>query len=65
MASSAKAFETNEDGSAKDPSAYRAALMADPAKMKAIQVRAGCAQAGRLRRSAVQAWGGARGKRQR
>ncbi len=33
------AFATNEDGSAKDAAAYRAALLADPEKVKKLQVR--------------------------
>jgi|APGre2960657444_1045066.scaffolds.fasta_scaffold02192_3 hypothetical protein len=37
--SSNPAFAINEDGSAKDAGAYRAALLADPEKVKAIQAR--------------------------
>lgn len=32
-------FDVNEDGSAKDPGAYRAAIMNDAQKLKAIQAR--------------------------
>lgn len=32
------AFELNEDGSAKDPAAFRAALLADEQRVKKLQV---------------------------
>jgi hypothetical protein len=36
------AFELNDDGSAKDPAAFRAALLADEQRVKKLQVRVLC-----------------------
>lgn len=38
MTSDTAAFSLNDDGTAKDPAAFRAALKADPERVKALMV---------------------------
>ena len=42
MSGHKSAYDMNENGSAKDPEAFRAALRADPQRMAALQVWASC-----------------------
>lgn len=43
MASHNSSYDLNENGSAKDPVAFRAALRADPQRMGALKVCSGSA----------------------